>query len=128
MLILDLTNRSSFEGVEKWMEDVITYGPKDCIIILVGNKSDLDDDRQVSYTEAYNLAKKNGTVYIEVSAKTGYNVINVFEELTKMMIRKEDEDNEKGRNKTRVDKNYTTFKNSINLNDPERRKDGGCCK
>jgi Ras-related protein Rab-1A len=128
VLVLDLTNRSSFEGVEKWMEDVNTYGPKDCVIIIVGNKSDLDDDRQVSYTEAYNLAKKYDTVYIEVSAKTGYNVLNVFEELTKMMIRKEDEDNEKKwKNKGKSEKNYSTFKKSIKLDEESTDQKRGCC-
>jgi GTPase SAR1 family protein len=127
LLIIDLTNKSSFEGIEKWMEDVDTFGPKDCVIILVGNKSDLDDDRKVSFTEAYNLAKKYDTIYVEVSAKTGYNVLKGFEELTKLMIRREDEENEKkGGNKSREKNN--THKSSIILDkDAKVKGKSGCC-
>ncbi len=97
------------------------------MIILVGNKSDLDDDRQVSYTEAYNLARKYNTIYVEVSAKTGYNVFNIFEELTKLMIKREDEDNCKGKYKM-DNKNYTNMKSSIILEkDLKGKKQEACC-
>jgi GTPase SAR1 family protein len=127
-LIFDLTNRSSFDGLDKWVEDIRNFGPEGVNIILVGNKSDLDDDRVVSYTDAANKANLLETSYIEVSAKTGNNVTSVFEELTKRMVGKEEEESEKKKKKKgKIEKSHHSIKQSIML-EKTTKKEKTCCK
>ena len=57
-------------------------------LLLVGNKSDLNEKRQVSYDEASELAKDKNIEYIETSAKTGENVDVAFKKLIEMTIEK----------------------------------------
>lgn len=86
MLVFDITNRSSFSAVEKWMDEVEKYS--DCLLarILIGNKYDLKENRKVSVEEGIALAQKLGLQYMETSAKDAYNIVAVFETLVKIGI------------------------------------------
>jgi small GTP-binding protein len=90
-LIFDLTSRSSFEDLADWIEDIRAFASKDIIIILVGNKSDLEEERAVSFEEASNFAKKYFIDYIETSAKTGVNIRLLFDVLCLSLIKKSEE-------------------------------------
>ena len=59
-------------------------------IIIVGNKCDLDDKRQVSYEEGKKFASENGTSFIETSARQKINIIEAFSETSKMVLAKID--------------------------------------
>lgn len=74
LLLFDLSNRDSFENVEKWLQDVKDVARDDVVLILIGNKSDLEGKRQVTHDEASDFAQKHNMKYFEVSAKTGDNV------------------------------------------------------
>merc|ERR1719204_718324 len=60
------------------MEEAKQNGSSSMTIMLVGNKRDLEHLRQVSYDEAARYASENGMLYLETSAKTGYNVEDAF--------------------------------------------------
>jgi Ras-related protein Rab-2A len=60
------------------MEEMYEHGGKDMVIMLVGNKVDLEKNRQISYEEGARFAKQNNLIFMETSAKTGKNVENVF--------------------------------------------------
>ena len=62
----------------KWIDDVRTERGSDVIIMLVGNKTDLSDKRQVSTEEGERKAKELNVMFIETSAKAGYNVKQLF--------------------------------------------------
>ena len=62
-------------------------------MILVGNNQELDNKRKVSYKEAKDLADSWGIEYIETSAKTGFNVKEVFEKLIQEIIADKKEKN-----------------------------------
>ena len=51
IVVFDICNRKSFESVEKWIEDAKSLRDEDVLLILVGNKSDMNDRRQVSQEE-----------------------------------------------------------------------------
>lgn len=74
ILVYDVTNKSSFNNIDKWLDD-IKYNCNDTEIklLLVGNKIDLVDDRQVSYQEGLEFAQKKSLDFIEV---TSYNALN----------------------------------------------------
>ena len=78
LVVYDISSRDSFNNVMSWIEDCKNQSPKTIFIVLVGNKSDLDDKRQVSYEEGEALAKENGLMFLETSAKTAYNVVEAF--------------------------------------------------
>jgi len=80
----DITNRISFENVNKWMDDVRNVRDargSDVIMVLVGNKIDLEQNRLVSYEEGDKKAKENSIMFIECSAKDGTNVKDLFRKI-----------------------------------------------
>jgi len=78
VVVYDVTNINSFQQTNKWIDDVRTERGTDVIIVLVGNKTDLADKRQVSIDEGERKAKELNVMFIETSAKTGYNVKQLF--------------------------------------------------
>ncbi|TNN74170.1 Ras-related protein Rab-6B [Liparis tanakae] len=82
VVVYDITNVNSFQQTSKWIEDVRTERGSDVIIMLVGNKTDLADKRplhrQITIEEGEQRAKELSVMFIETSAKTGYNVKQLF--------------------------------------------------
>ena len=70
-ILFDVTNPDSFTQVEHWLSDLTNAARSDVVKILVGNKSDLDTARRVTFEEAEALAHRLNLKYFEVSAKTG---------------------------------------------------------
>jgi small GTP-binding protein len=77
-VVYDITNRNSFQNVKSWIEDCRKQSPKTVFMVLIGNKVDLEDNRQVSYEEGSVFAEKNGMLFFETSAKTGKNIEEIF--------------------------------------------------
>ncbi|GFU09222.1 ras-related protein Rab6 [Trichonephila clavipes] len=78
VVVYDITNSNSFHQTSKWIDDVRTERGNDVIIMLVGNKTDLADKRQVTTEEGERKAKELNVMFIETSAKSGYNVKQLF--------------------------------------------------
>jgi len=82
VVVYDVTNRASFLNTTKWVEDVRAERGNDVVICLVGNKTDLGNDkRQISTEEGEQKAQKDGLLFMECSAKAGYNVKGLFRKL-----------------------------------------------
>lgn len=82
VVVYDVTNRASFLNTSKWVEDVRAERGNDVVICLVGNKTDLGNDkRQVSTEEGEEKATKDDLLFMECSAKAGYNVKSLFRKL-----------------------------------------------
>ena len=104
IIMFDITDKNSFLKTESWINDFIDYGPKNCSIILIGNKSDLNQKREIDFNEGNKLAEKYHILFCEVSAKIGNNVNLAFEKLCSFIIEKQN--NEKGinqNNKSNID-------------------------
>lgn len=78
ILVYDITRRKSFENVEKWLWELREYGNSDMVIVLVGNKSDLSQSREVTEEEGKNFAEAEGIYFMETSALENVNVDRVF--------------------------------------------------
>ena len=78
VVVYDITNSNSFNQTSKWIDDVRTERGNDVIIMLVGNKTDLQDKRQVTLEEGEKKARELDVMFIETSAKSGYNVKQLF--------------------------------------------------
>ena len=82
VVVYDVSNRASFLNAAKWVEDARAERGNDVVICLVGNKTDLGNDkRQVSTEEGEERARKDNLLFMEVSAKAGYNVKSLFRKL-----------------------------------------------
>lgn len=94
LLVYAVNSRISFDKLQEWVDEVNKFA-NNLPIIIVGNKNDLEEERQVSREEGENFAKKINCNFYEVSAKTGYNVATVFDEIAQVtfehLIGKEDE-------------------------------------
>ena len=78
IIVFSVADRKSFEGIENWLKEVKTHGTPDCKVFLIGNKVDLPN-REVSSEEAINCKKEHGLeCYMETSAKTGLNTMELF--------------------------------------------------
>ena len=88
LLIFDITDRNSFQKLNFWLDDLKNKSDDldNIFICLVGNKTDLNEKRVVSYEEANKFAEENNIPYIEVSAKTGDNINKLFSIMTKGAI------------------------------------------
>ena len=79
IIVFDITNRVTFEHVKKWYDIITRVALPHIVLILVGNKVDLDASREISAEEGIELAKDLGIYYLETSAKTNENIDDVFE-------------------------------------------------
>jgi len=81
VIVYDVSNRQSFLSTTKWIDEVRTERGSDVIIVLVGNKTDLVDKRQVSIEEGDNKARDAGVIFLETSAKAGFNIKPLFRKI-----------------------------------------------
>ena len=91
MVVYDITNKDTFNNVQTWIEDCKNQSPKTIFMVLVGNKNDLEDKRQVKYEDGMELANKNGMMFYETSAKSGFNVEEIFNSSAKAIAQKIDD-------------------------------------
>ncbi|XWS48253.1 hypothetical protein CRYUN_Cryun13aG0058700 [Craigia yunnanensis] len=78
LLVYDITRRTTFENVKKWMNELREFGNLDMVVVLIGNKSDLAQSRKVSEEEGKNLAETEGLFFMETSALENWNVEQAF--------------------------------------------------
>uniref|UniRef100_A0A7I4E785 Rab5/RabF-family small GTPase n=1 Tax=Physcomitrium patens TaxID=3218 RepID=A0A7I4E785_PHYPA len=82
VVVYDITNPETFLKAQFWVKELQKHGNPDIVMALVGNKADLENEREVSHAEAQAYAKSNGMFFIETSAKTSENVNQLFEQCT----------------------------------------------
>lgn len=86
LLVYDITDRDSFTKVRHWVKELRKIVGNQIVLVIAGNKSDMEKKRQVDEKEAQDYAKTVGAEHILVSAKTGKNVEQIFLQLTKQML------------------------------------------
>lgn len=78
MLVYDITKRQTFEHIPRWLEELRAHADKNIVIILIGNKTDLEDQRAVPIEDAKEFAEKEGLFFLETSALEATNVETAF--------------------------------------------------
>ncbi|OIW10869.1 hypothetical protein TanjilG_27815 [Lupinus angustifolius] len=81
VIVYDVASRQTFLNTTKWIEEVQTERGGDVIIVLVGNKTDLVEKRQVSIEEGEAKAHELNVMFIETSAKAGFNIKALFRKI-----------------------------------------------
>jgi len=78
LIVYDISSRDSFENAEFWLEEVKKHSASDIVILLIGNKSDLEERREVETSEATAFAEENNVSFLETSALDDTNVEEAF--------------------------------------------------
>jgi small GTP-binding protein len=82
-IVYDITRKETFDSVDKWISDLKQSGDKKITILLIGNKNDLDNQRQISKEQGEEKAKSFGVAFLETSAFNGYNLDKAFDLMIK---------------------------------------------
>ena len=98
IVVYDITRRETFENVVNWIEDCKNNSSRSILIVLVGNKSDLESDRQIMTEEGKEFANKYGVKFFETSAKNKININEIFKESSEFIA-------------NRIEKNYYDLDN-----------------
>ena len=80
-IVYDITRRNTFDNIDKWISDLKTNGDNNISIMLIGNKSDLNDKREVETNEGIKKSEETKIAFMETSALSGENIIKAFNEL-----------------------------------------------
>ena len=83
LLVYDITNKKSFDNLDKWISDLKINGDEKISIVLLGNKSDLESQRVITTEEGKNKAELFKFAFMETSALNGSNIEKAFDELIK---------------------------------------------
>jgi small GTP-binding protein len=86
LIVYDITNYSSFESVDRWINEFRMKSEENSAIILVGNKNDIEEERKVTKEEGEEKAKKYNLAFFETSAKDGKNVEEAFKCLFEKVV------------------------------------------
>jgi len=133
MLVYDITNQATFDNVGNWLQELKTHVNPSTVIMLIGNKSDLDHLRAVKQETANKFAQENGLTFLETSARNTSNVDKSFEWLVREIYKSVT-------NPTptpmpgpadKKPKDPVVGGQKITLggeNKPPPKKSGGCCK
>ena len=120
LLLYDVTNKDSFKNLESWLIEIEKNAKEKVLKILIGNKCDLTDDREISTEEGKAFALRNGMEFMETSAKMNTNVTEAFETLGKLMI----EFNSKGNQSAQKNNDNKNLKAGSGKNLKTKK---GCC-
>ena len=88
ILTYSIVDRNSFQNIDRWINQIDSNAPADVSKVLLATKSDLNYERQVQTEQGEQLAKKHGMRFLQVSAKSGYNVQQGFKLLVEEIHRK----------------------------------------
>ncbi|KAH8583869.1 Rab5 like small GTpase [Cryptosporidium sp. chipmunk genotype I] len=103
IVVYDITNVETFQGAKSWISELQNINNNEIVVALVGNKYDLESSRTVDSETARNYAKEKGILNFETSAKTGYNVQALFEEIARKLP-----------NTKKLDSNNMSTENNVN--------------
>ena len=119
LVVYDITSKISFENIDKWMLEIKEKSSKDLKLMIIGNKSNLKDGRQVSNEEAMRKAKDIGIALMETSALDSTNVKEAFHDLLKEMYI------EISAKITQMEQTLNENKEALQIETNDKKK--GCC-
>lgn len=125
----------SFSHIDSWLKDVKTQSNPDVKVFLIGNKTDLEDKRKVTKDVAEEFAKDNNLdLFIETSAKTGFNAKTVFIEAAKSLyiehLRYKDRSSRPGSISSMRTNSHQKIPKPVTITEEEHNKKEekkGCC-
>jgi Ras-related protein Rab-6A len=83
VIVYDITNKDSFNSLNRWLKDAKQNAPEETIFVICGNKIDLKEKRVVTNEEIDNYIQKNNLIYVECSALSGEGIKELFNLIAK---------------------------------------------
>ena len=125
-VVYDISRKSSFNNIDKWLFDLKNNGDENINIILIGNKIDLEHQREVTTEEGEKKAVLNKASFIETSAKNGDNIEKAFNLMIENVYEnfKKENENKENIDSEELNKEKTLNLNSNNENQIKKKK---CC-
>ena len=115
ILVYDITSQESFRKIDFWIQELHNKNRDSKVLMLVGNKTDLDNEREVSFQQGEKKANEIGCPFMETSAKTNHNIKECFEKASRILYLKKSEEDDDDQN------------NVFSLALDAQKKKGGCC-
>ena len=123
LVVYDISRKSTFDNVDKWINELKNNGSEDVFILLVGNKSDLNDQREISEEEVKKKAEVYNIAFCETSALKGNNIEFAFESLIDKITEKlEKEKVILGKNISKIEEGKTI---TLNTDKDKDKKENG---
>ena len=120
LLIYDVTDKDSFKNLSNWIIEIEKNANKNVLKLLIGNKTDLEDKRVITYNQGKEFADGYGLKYIETSAKKNLNVNEAFETLGReLILHSEDKKIVRQRQNKKI--------SVASVQDLNVKRQGGCC-
>ena len=88
LIVYDITRKETFDSVDRWISELLNSGDKNMTMLLIGNKCDLDNQRQVTKEQGEEKAKAFKVAFLETSASSGENLDVAFEMIMKEVYSK----------------------------------------
>lgn len=114
IIVYDVTSKDSFKNLDYWLDEISKYSHENVNKIIIGNKTDLIDKRQISYTDAKEYCDYLNLSYIETSAKSSNNVDVLFNTLAHELLNNSHFVGQDKKLKTNKDMNIKTEKVELN--------------
>ncbi|KAJ3431735.1 ras-related protein rab11 [Anaeramoeba flamelloides] len=135
LLIYSIEDRESFDNIQQWLSELEKLSPSNVVLMLVGNKNDLEESRAISFEEAAKFANENGILFLETSAKNATNIDKAFNSILTEILRIHNSNQISDENmgndvKKVVHSEIITQSQEIDLNEKDERGKkgkGGCC-
>ncbi|RNA35558.1 ras-related Rab-5A [Brachionus plicatilis] len=113
LIVFDITSKDSFLKAQNWVRELAKQANTNIVIALVGNKVDLASKRAVEFNEAKLYAEQNGLIFMETSAKTAVNVVEIFTAIATRLPRNDKQ---------------ASVADTIRADKETQKEKGGCCK
>ena len=127
MMVYAINNKESFMHIESWLKEVKLQSNPDIKVFLIGNKSDLEEERKVTLEEAKTFKEEHGIHYFsEASAKNGINAKEVFIEAAKLLYLEHLKYKDSTFQKLGSDNKDVLIPVKVSKKKSNRKK-GGCC-
>ncbi|XP_019469895.1 ras-related protein Rab-2A, partial [Meleagris gallopavo] len=130
LLVYDITRRDTFNHLTTWLEDARQHSNSNMVIMLIGNKSDLESRREVKKEEGEAFAREHGLIFMETSAKTASNVEEAFINTAKEIYEKIQEgvfDINNEANGIKIGPQHAATNATLAGNQGGQQAGGGCC-
>ena len=119
LIVYDITRKNTFDNIDKWIADLKLNGDKNICIVILGNKSDLNDQREVNKELGMKKSEMFKTAFMETSALNGENITKAFDEVIQQIYQMNKNSFEENTKKD-IDK-------GVNLNENKNNNKKKCC-